>query len=177
MLAAAWRRARGSAAFGRRRPKAFAAAFDLIVAPGDPFSHMTASRGSAPGAWGRGLASSRRGNLVLRASTELGTAARTPRRRIRHAEGVLFVEEAWFTLGVRDLWHARYRYRDERRDGSVRVQAAAFLARAWNPRTVRATFASCGLEIVRLWGGFDRRRFLSDASRLIITARRTSERR
>ncbi len=179
MLAAARRRARGSAAFvaaDARRP-AFAAAFDLIVAPGDPFSHMTnlADRLRALRVVARQLAPG--GTFVLEGLHRTRGRHATPRRRIRHAEGVLFVEEDWIPLGVRDLWHARYRYRDERKAGSVRVQAASFLARAWNPRTVRAAFASCGLEIVRLWGGFDRQPFRSDASRLVVTARRRSGRK
>lgn len=95
-----------------------------------------------------------------------------PRRRIRHAEGVLSIQEAWFPIGVRELWHARYRYRDALRDGSVRTEEAAFLARAWNPATIRRLFRSCGLEIASLWGDFDRRPFRMNSSRLIVTARR-----
>jgi hypothetical protein len=95
-----------------------------------------------------------------------------PRRNVRHPEGVLNIDEAWVPVGVNDLWHARYRYRDRRRDGSVRALSAAFLARAWNPATIRGLFGSCGLEIVALWGGFDRRPFSRGAARMLVMARR-----
>ena len=178
MLAAARRRARGSAAFvaADARRTAFGAAFDLIVAPGDPFSHMTSlgDRLRALRAVARQLAPG--GTFVLEGLHRTRSRRAPPCRRIQYAGGVLFVDETWLPLGVRDLWHARYRYRDEREDGSVRVESAAFLARAWNPGTVRTFFASCGLEILRLWGGFDRRPFRADASRLVVTARRRSTR-
>ena len=174
MLAAARRRSRESASFvaADARRAAFSAAFDLIVAPGDPFSHMTSlgDRLRALRAVARQLAPG--GAFVLEGLHRPRLRDGLSRRRIRHPEGTLLVEEAWFPLGVRDLWHARYRYRDEREDGTVRLQSAAFIARAWNTRAVRAFFASCGLEIVRLWGGFDRRPFRADASRLIVMARR-----
>ena len=95
-----------------------------------------------------------------------------PSRRIRYAGGVLDIEEAWFPIGMKDLWHARYRYRDRTEGGSVTRMAAAFLARAWNPSTIRAVFASCGLEIAEMWAGFDREPFSRGASRILVAARR-----
>ncbi len=95
-----------------------------------------------------------------------------PGRRIPHAAGVLHIDEAWFPVGVKDLWHARYRYRDRLRDGSERTLTAAFLARGWNPRTLRGLFASCGLRVAKVWGDFDRRPFSPSAARLIVVAHR-----
>jgi hypothetical protein len=95
-----------------------------------------------------------------------------PARRIPYPGGVLRVEEEWEPAGRRDLWRARYRFRDARRGRSPRSLEAAFTARAWNPREVRALFASCGLRVVRLWGDFDRRPFRPGMHRLIIVARR-----
>lgn len=46
-----------------------------------------------------------------------------PGRRVRHAKGVLEIEEAWFPIGVGNLWHARYNYRDLRRGEPDRTAA------------------------------------------------------
>lgn len=159
------------------RRVAFRPVFDLIVAPGDPISHLTAlaDRRRALRAVADQLAP--RGKFVLeglyRGRRE---AARSP-RRIRHSGGILTIEESWVPLGVRELWHARYRYRDRLRDGSVRTRTAAFLARAWDPAALPAFFRACGLEIEALWGGFDRTPFRREASRLLVVARRASRSR
>jgi SAM-dependent methyltransferase len=175
MLASARRRGRGCgvrfvAADARR--VAFRPVFDLIVAPGDPISHMTtrADRRRTLRAIARQLAPG--GVFVLEGLYRRRARSATPRRRVRHAHGELLVEEAWLPLGIRDLWHARYRYRDRRSDGSVRTEAAAFVARSWNPATLRAEFAEAGLEILATWGDLDRRPFRRDSPRLIVTARR-----
>ena len=94
-------------------------------------------------------------------------------RRIRHDDGVLDIEEDWSPLGARQMWRARYRYLDRRRDGSLRTASAAFLARAWDPAGIRALFRSCGLSIMHLWGDFDRRPFRRDAERIVVLARRS----
>jgi len=174
MLARASARRGGGAWFvaADARRTTFLPVFDLIVAPGDPISHMTTleDRRRALRAVARQL--SPRGTFVLEGLYRRRVPMELPRRRIRHREGVLSIEEAWFPIGIRELWHARYGYRDALRDGSVRTQAAAFLARAWNPATIRRLFRACGLEIGSLWGDFDRRPFRADSSRLIVTARR-----
>jgi hypothetical protein len=95
-----------------------------------------------------------------------------PIRRVRHAAGVLTIEEAWFPVGVADLWHARYRYRDRLRAGGSRTASAAFVARSWNPVTVRDVFAEAGLHVEAIWGDFDRAPFSAGAARMIILARR-----
>ncbi len=173
MLSVASRRA-GRARFvaADARRAAFGAVFDLIVAPGDPISHMTtlADRRRALRAVARQLAPG--GTFVLEGLYRRRHEIAMPRRRIPHARGVLRIEEAWFPIGTDDLWHARYRYDDRGTDGSVRTLTAAFLARAWNPATIRALFAEAGLEVTTMWGDFDRRPFRRDSARLLVTARR-----
>lgn len=176
MLSIASRRSGAGAWFvaGDARRTAFGPAFDLIVAPGDPFSHMPTleDRRRALRAVARQLAPG--GTFVLEGLYRRRNRIALPHRRIPHPDGVLSIEEAWFPIGRRDLWHARYRYRDERADGTDRVLAAAFLARAWNPGTIRGLFRECGLQIVAVWGDFDRRPFRRDSPRLLVTARRAS---
>ncbi|MEP6995387.1 MAG: class I SAM-dependent methyltransferase [Acidobacteriota bacterium] len=173
MLAAARRRGKGRAFFlaADARSVAFGRVFDLIVAPGDPISHMTTleDRRRALRAVANQLTPA--GLFVLEGLYRRRNQVAAPSRTIRHAAGVLRIQEAWIPTGGNDLWHARYQYRDAGRDGSVRTMAAAFLARAWNPKTIRDFFASCGLEIVSIWGDFDRRPFRSGASRIVVAAR------
>jgi SAM-dependent methyltransferase len=173
MLAAAQRRGTSRALFvaADARHVTFGRAFDLIVAPGDPVSHMTTleDRRRALRAVARQLTPA--GLFVLEGLYRRRNEVAARSRGIRHADGVLQIEETWVPVGRKDLWHARYRYSDRRRDGSVRTMAAAFLARAWNPATLRGFFASCGLEVVDLWGDFDRRPFSRGASRIVLTAR------
>ena len=163
-------RARFVAADARRA--AFGAVFDLIVAPGDPLSHMTAlaDRRRALRAVARQLAPG--GTFVLDGLYRRRNEVAMPRRRIPHPRGVLRIDEVWFPIGSDDLWHARYRYDDRRSDGSVRTQTAAFLARAWDPATIRSLFAEAGLEITEMWGDFDGRPFRRSSARLLVTARR-----
>ena len=173
MLTLACRRAeRALFLAGDARRAAFGPAFDLIVAPGDPLSHMTTldDRRRALKAVARQLSPA--GVFVLEGLFRRRHEVALPVRRIAHAGGVLRIDEAWFPIGVKDLWHARYHYRDRRRDGSERTLTAAFLARGWNPATLRRFFASCGLRVVNLWGDFDRSPFSRAASRLVVVARR-----
>ena len=173
MLSAARRRGSSRAFFlaADARHAALERAFDLIVAPGDPISHMTTlvDRQRTLRAVARQLEPG--GLFVLEGLYRTRNEVSLPRRRIRHAAGVLQIDERWHPIGVRDLWHARYEYADRRTGGEVRRMAAAFLARAWNPATIRGLFASCGLELVELWGDFDRRPFRRSSSRLIAVAR------
>jgi SAM-dependent methyltransferase len=176
MLCAARRRGASRARFvaGDARCATFGGAFDLVVAPGDPFSHLTTleDRKRALRAVAHQLAPA--GVFVLEGLYRRKNAVATPSRRIRHADGVLRIDELWVPLGRRDLWQARYRYSDHRRDGSVREMSAGFRARAWNPPEIRGFFESCGLELVDVWGDFDRRPFGRGASRIVLTARRGS---
>jgi SAM-dependent methyltransferase len=161
-------RARFVAADARRA--AFGPVFDLIVAPGDPFSHLTTleDRRRALRAVARQLTPN--GRFVLEGLHRKRHETAFPQRRIRYAEGVLEIDESWFPFGMSDLWHARYRYRDRRRDGSEERLSAAFLARAWNRGTIRAEFEACGLRMVSIWGDFDGRPVRADAKRIIVIA-------
>ena len=156
------------------RRVAFDRSFDLIVAPGDPISHMTspADRRATLRAVARQL--SPRGVFVLEGLWRPRRESPPRTRRVTHAGGELTIEDAWSPIRGTDLWRARYRYRDRRRDGSVRTTSAAFVARAWDPSTVRRLFRSCGLRILETWGGFDRRPFGEDSRRLFVVAQRAS---
>lgn len=149
----------------------FGPRFDLIVAPGDPISHMTTleDRRRTLRAVRRQLAPG--GLFVLEGLYRRRDGAVHKTRRIRHAEGVLDIEETWSPIGAGQMWRARYRYLDRRRDGSRRTMSAAFLARAWDPAAIRGLFRSCGLSIANLWGDFDRRPFRRDAERIVVLAR------
>jgi SAM-dependent methyltransferase len=163
-------RARFVAADARRA--AFPPCFDLIVAPGDPISHMTSGgdRKLALAAVAGQL--SRGGIFVLEGLYRRRREIVHPRRTIRYASGSLAIDEAWFPVGDGDLWNARYHYRDRRKDGSVRTLDAAFTARAWDPSTMRRLFADGGLEIAALWGDFDRRPFRRNSPRIVAVAHR-----
>ena len=172
MLSAAQHRGSGRALFvaADARHVTFGRAFDLIVAPGDPISHMTTleDRKHTLRAVAQQLAPA--GSFVLEGLYRPRNAVAVRRRRIGHADGVLHIEETWLPTGRKDIWRAHYRYCDRRRDGSARTMAAAFLARAWDPATIRPFFASCGLEVVALWGNFDRRPFRRGAPRIVLVA-------
>ena len=174
MLTLARRRRTGRAYFvaADARRVTFPPAFDLIVAPGDPISHMTTleDRREALRAVARQLSPA--GLFVLEGLYRRRHEVALPSRRIPHSGGVLHIDEAWVPVGIKDLWHARYHYRDRLRNGSERTLTATFLARGWNPRTLRGLFASCGLRVVKVWGDFDRRPFAPSAARLVVVARR-----
>jgi SAM-dependent methyltransferase len=153
------------------REAVFDCRFDLVVAPSDPFSHLTAIRDRRRALRRVANHLSPRGRFVLE-----GLYRRRDQkyreRRIPYSGGELSIAEEWEPAGARDLWRARYRYRDSRPFRKDRTLEASFTARAWNPREVRALFASCGLRVEHLWGDFDRRPFRAGMNRLIIVARR-----
>lgn len=155
------------------RKAVFGRQFDLIVAPGDPISHMTTleDRRRTLIAVGRQLSPG--GLFVLEGLYRRGNAVTRKTRRVRHAEGVLHIQETWSPVGAKQIWHARYDYADRLRDGTVRTMSAAFAARAWDPKTIRGLFRACGLTIVELCGDFDRRPFASGETRLVVFARAT----
>ncbi|MEP6768408.1 MAG: class I SAM-dependent methyltransferase [Acidobacteriota bacterium] len=180
MLSEAARR-RGRAAGARfvaadMRWAIFPSAFDLIVAPGDPLSHLTrlSDRRRALSAVRRQLAPG--GRFVLEGLYRRRREMVTPSRDVRHEHGVLRIDEAWFPIGVSDLWHARYRYRDRRPGKPDETLEAAMVARSWDPATIRRFFSESGLTIEWLWGDFDRRPFRPSASRLVAVARRAEDR-
>jgi SAM-dependent methyltransferase len=177
--------ARARARLGRGGPALVAAdirrpiargAFDLIVAPGDPISHATSLRDRSAILRAAAAALTPSGRLVVEGLYRRRGAVALPGRRVRHADGVLEIEEAWVPARGVDLWRARYRYRDRRRDGGGRRAEASFLARSWDRATVRRVFAGAGLVVESLWGDFDRRPFTPAARRMIIVARRAGAR-
>jgi SAM-dependent methyltransferase len=146
--------------------------FDLMVAPSDPFSHLTAlaDRRTALRCVAHQLSPG--GRFVLEGLYRRRRESEILERRIRHASGVLHIREAWRPVGAANLWKASYRYRDRRPGAADRKMEASFVARAWEPRKIRGLFSSCGLTIDALWGDFDRRPFSKGASRLVVVARR-----
>jgi SAM-dependent methyltransferase len=153
------------------RETVFGCRFDLIVAPSDPFCHITVLRDRRQALRGVARQLSARGRFVVEGLCRR-RGQEYPARRIPYRGGVLHVGEDWEPAGSRDLWLARYRFRDTGPGRRERKLDATFTARAWNPGEVRALFASCGLRIVHLWGDFDRRPFRPGMNRLIIVARR-----
>ena len=153
------------------RAAVFGCRFDLIVAPSDPFCHLTTIRDRRRALQAVAKQLSARGLFVVEGLCRR-PGQEYPARRIPYRGGVLHVGEEWEPGVSRDLWRARYRFRDTRRGRSARTLEATFTARAWNPGEVGALFASCGLRIVDLWGDFDRRPFQAGMNRLIIAARR-----
>jgi SAM-dependent methyltransferase len=154
------------------REAVFNCRFDLIVAPSDPFCHLTALRDRRRALRRVAYQLSARGRFVVEGLCRR-RGQEYPPRRIAYGGGVLRVEEEWEPSGRRDLWRARYRFRDTGAGAGGRTLDATFTARAWNPGEVRSLFASCGLRVVNLWGDFDRRPFGPGMNRLIIVARRS----
>jgi SAM-dependent methyltransferase len=167
-------RARFVAADMRR--VAFAGGFDLIIAASDPFSHLTSSADRRQALRAVAEQLSGHGHFVLEGLYRSRRIFEPPERRIRHAAGVLSISESWRPIGARQLWNARYRYRDRRGEGEETIVEASFVARAWNPAEIRRCFASCGLVIEELWGDFDLRPFSRAATRLVVVARRSARR-
>ena len=145
--------------------------FDLIVAPSDPLSHLTATldRRRALRAVARQLAPD--GRFVLDALIKRGRSPIASERRLTDRHGGLRIREDWRLAGKPGLWRATYTYSELRSGGSRAGTEASFLARAWNPAQIRPFFASCGLTVEELWGSFSRRPFGPGSSRLIVVAR------
>jgi SAM-dependent methyltransferase len=169
---------RGSARFvaADLRESPFGAVFDLIVAPGDPLSHLTrlADRRRALRDVARLLIPG--GRFVLEGLYRRPDATGAPRRTIVRTAGVLEIEEAWHPAGARQIWHARYRYRDRRPGEPDRTAEASFVARAWSPGRLRSLFAASGLTIEKICGDFDGRPFRRSSPRLVVFARRPRRR-
>ena len=153
---------------------AFGAPFDLVVAPSDPFSHLTSisDRRRALRAVAAHLAPG--GRFVLEGLYRQRQATESAPRTIRHPGGSLRIEEVWYPVGIHERWHARYRYSDFVKGRSPTTLSASFEARAWDPKVLRTFFESCGLRVEETWGDFDRRPFWRGASRIVVVARAVS---
>lgn len=141
---------------------AFARNFDLIVAPNDPFSHLTQARE-------RRLAL----RAIVRHLAPGGMLAieglyRPERKRVQleHTVGSVSIRESWQPFGRDNRWRARYSYRR----GEEQVNAE-FVARSWDLPEAAELLNSNGLELAEIWGDFDRKPFTHDAERIILVAK------
>lgn len=144
--------------------------FSLIVAPSDPFSHLTRTRDRD-----RALRNIRRhlsstGAFILDGLYRSKAINTEPHvREVIHPRGLLHCEECWRPAGASGHWRAHYRYaHDSNPDNVVEAQ---FRARSWLPEEVESQFTRAGLRICALWGDFDRRPFALDAQRMLIVAK------
>jgi SAM-dependent methyltransferase len=152
-----------------------AARFDLVVAVDDPFAHLLlgGERDRALRAAAAHLAPG--GRLVLDAAwfsphrRELASRPEglvTERFRGGGAGQLRVREEVRCDTGR--ICHSRIEYR---RAGAPPV-AATFRSRLWSLAEIGRRCHAAGLEVVSLWGGYDRRPFQRlSSSRLIVEAR------
>ena len=160
------------------RALAFRAAFDLIVAADDPFSHLVddADRDRTLQLVVQHLAPG--GRFVLdalwlspdEASAVASVGGRVKRRTTSlHGQRLRVVERWERARGHGRCCHARYEYRRAGRPPVI----AEFDARDWSPAELSRRFRRAGLVITRRWGSY--RRTAWDANRssqLIVEARR-----
>lgn len=133
------------------------AAFDLVAAVDDPFVHLTRGRDRD-----RALANVARclrpgGRFVLDAAW----LSPADRRRAATPEG-LVKERLAGDLAVRERWRAapgsrRFRVRFDYRLNGRPAAAASFPARLWSLAELHRRCRDAGLQIVDLWGDYDRR--------------------
>ena len=173
LLARAGRSRAGSGARfvgGDARRLPLARTFDLVVAPGDPFSHLLGDRDRR-----RGLAEVARvlepgGQFALEGLYRIGRAPWRRGRSVRLADGRrLAIAESWRPEGSAALWRATFRYRLRGPDGT-RETEASFVARAWEPEELAAGLEKAGFAIEETWGGFAREPFRPDSRRIVVLA-------
>lgn len=150
--------------------------FDLIVAPNDPFSHLreAADRDRALRQAARHLGPG--GRLVLDTlwlpGEELEEAAgpdgRLVERTASTERGPLRIRARWRCDVPRRLCDVDYVYLE---DGEV-VARSVFRGRYWTREEIERRFRRAGLEVRRLWGGYDRSPWRPGASCLVVDARR-----
>jgi SAM-dependent methyltransferase len=150
--------------------------FDLVVAVDDPFAHLLldGERDRALRAAAAHLAPG--GRLILDAawlspqSRELATRPQglaIDRFRGGGASQLGVHEEV--RCGPGRICQSRIEYR---RAGEL-LAAACFSSRLWSLAELSRRCRAAGLDVVSLWGGYDRRPFQRDSScRLIVEARR-----
>lgn len=150
----------------------FRGIFDLVVAPNDPFSHLTAIADRHRALRQVAEVLSPRGRFVLDGLYLPKKRPRTIRRPIAYEGGTLSITESWVPVGGRDLWRASYAYRDRPQKGPERALEASFVARSWDG-SVRSFFRSCGLTVAQIWGGFALRPLTAGSRRLLLIAGKT----
>lgn len=141
---------------------AFACRFDLIVAPNDPFSHLTQRKERQLALRGIARHLTPGGMLVIEG------LYRPERKRIEmpeHSAGGVSIRESWQPFGRDNRWRARYAYQR----GQEHVEAE-FVARSWDLPEANILLNGYGLELKEIWGDFDRRAFSPDAQRMILIA-------
>lgn len=151
--------------------------FELIVAPNDPFSHLrkASDRDRALRQAARHLAPG--GRLVLDTlwlpGDELAEAAgpggRLVERTASTERGPLQIRARWRCDVPRRRCDIDYAYLEE---GEV-VARSVFRGRYWTREEVERRFRRAGLEVRRLWGGYDRSPWRPDAACLVVDARRS----
>jgi ubiquinone/menaquinone biosynthesis C-methylase UbiE len=147
---------------GDMRQFAFDCRFDLVIAPNDPFSHLTQRRERqlALRTIARHLAPG--GNLVIEG---LYRPERKPIDMPEHTVGTVTIRESWLPFGRDNRWRARYSYRR----GEQRVDAE-FVARSWDLAEASTLLNTYDLELKQIWGDFDGRPFTPEADRMILIA-------
>jgi SAM-dependent methyltransferase len=151
--------------------------FDLVVAVDDPFVHLTGSadRELAMHAAARHLAPG--GRLILDAAwfpphrRQLAARPGGWVMERTHGSGAarLTVREQWQGDPGSRLFTARYSYG---RRGETLAESS-FRARLWSVAELRQRCRAAGLEVLSLWGDYDRRPWSRATSpRLIVEARR-----
>jgi SAM-dependent methyltransferase len=150
----------------------FRGVFDLVVAPNDPFSHLTVLADRRRALVEAAGSLSPRGRFMLDGLYLPKRRARRIRRPVAYKGGTLSITESWVPIDGRDLWRAKYAYRDRPRRGRERRLEASFLARSWNAR-VRSFLRSCGLTAAQIWGGFDLSPLTADSHRVLLIAGKT----
>jgi SAM-dependent methyltransferase len=153
-----------------------AARFDLVVAVDDPFAHLLldGERDRALRAAAAHLAPG--GRLILDAawlSPRARELAMHPQglaiERFRGGGGGQLRVREEVRCGPGRICHSSIEYR---RTGEL-LAVASFRSRLWSLAELGRRCPAAGLEIVSLWGGYDRRPFQRDtSSRLIVEARR-----
>jgi SAM-dependent methyltransferase len=152
------------------RTAAFRDAFDLIVAPSDPFSHLVSAADRKKALRMIAGQLSLRGRFVLEALYRPRRIPLAVDRRFSYDGGELAIHETWRPLAKKSLWRARFAYCDRPRGGAARRLAASFTARCWSAKEIPGLFASCGLVVCALWGSWDQTPFAPDAPHLIVVA-------
>jgi len=158
------------------RSRVFLDVFDLILAPSDPFSHLTTASERKKALRTVAGHLSPHGRFVLEALYRPRRISLKVHRRLPYAGGELSIQESWRPLAKDSLWRARFAYCDRPAKGRERRLAASFTARCWDAKKIRPLFASCGLTIQVLWGTWDRAPFAPGSPHLIVVARKRGAR-